>query len=280
MRATRTHRASAVLTALAGAACLAATAGADTFFVDTPGTNNIDALASTGAFIQVGLHTDSTPVTGVVMENTDAVSWDSLYAWSNSVVTLRRASFTGFDMQAHDTSTINYAGGDNDALSLVTFDAARIYFSGGRIGSIGTGGGGTTDDAVFISGGTVLQSVVCAGGAITISGGEFFLSSELLPPGPPAFSFVSITPGGIQFLSDEGGLTAQYVGYDSLYGGSIWSISGGLADGGTLNGHLFVDVGSTSTSEILNAGGLTVVPAPGAIALICAAGLVARRRRR
>ncbi|MBL9141390.1 MAG: hypothetical protein JNK53_05935 [Phycisphaerae bacterium] len=244
--------------ALAAAVACAGTAMADVF-IDSPGPNNLDTIAD-GEIIAVGIDAGYVPTAGVFATNTVSKTFEYLYAWSDSVVTLNAATFTGFDLQAHDTSIIYYVGGENPDLSLVTYDDAAIHVSGGTIGFLGTGGGTGNGGTATITGGTIVQNASCAGGSLVISGGTFGVPSYGLP-----FSFISLVPAGITFQGLGGDIVATFVelGTEDVYGfgGNIWQLSGTLANGGSLDGLFMIDVGIDDPTVIVNYAGVRIAGA-------------------
>lgn len=241
---------------LAAACALAATAFADFVYVSTPGPNNLD-LVDDFSFISTGIDSGFTAVTGVVATNSTAKVFDSLYSWSDSVVYLNGATFYGFDMQAHGTSVIHLQGGDNSALSALTFDDAQITLSGGSIGFLATGGGDELSNGgtASMSGGTVAEALFCYKGHITVSGGSFGDPTYGFP-----YSLYSYVPAGVAFSGT--GLVAEFVGVetDPDYGGDVWRFVGGtFADGSDPTGRYFVDAGVVNGgTAIVNYSGVAI----------------------
>jgi hypothetical protein len=237
--------------ALVAAGFCTATAAAD-IFVDTPGPNNLDIIDD-GSFIATGIDSGFSPVSGVFATNNLPKTFDSLYAWSDSQVTLNAASFFGFDLQAHDTSVINYNGGINPTLTLVTFDDAVINVTGGTIGFLGTGGGTGNGGTAVVSGGSITEVVSCAGGTMLVSGGSFGTPTYGLP-----YSFISLIPSGITFQGT--GIVATYMGVDvgNGFDGNAWLLSGTLSDGTSVDGLYMVDVGIFDPTVIVNYAGVTI----------------------
>lgn len=240
------------LTAAAASLCVAA-ASADVL-VDIPGPSSLDSIAD-GSFITVGIDGSFSPVLGVVATNSAAKTWDSLYSWSDSIVYLTNATFTGFDLQAHDTSTINYSGGSNPDLSVATFDDAAFNMSGGTLGFLGSGGGTGFGGTVTVSGGTVAQGVACAGGAVFITGGTYLTPTYGLP-----FTFISLVPAGVTFSGTN--ILAYYQGIDlgNGFDGNVWKLKGTLANGGSVDGLYMVDVGIFDPTIIVNYAGVQIAP--------------------
>lgn len=240
------------LAAAAASLCVAA-ASADVL-VDSPGPSSLDSIAD-GSFITVGIDGSFSPVLGVVASNSAAKTWDSLYSWSDSIVYLTNATFTGFDLQAHDTSTINYSGGVNPDLSVATFDDAAFNMSGGTLGFLGSGGGTGFGGTVTVSGGTVAQGVACAGGAVFITGGTYLTPTYGLP-----FSFISLVPAGVTFSGTN--ILAYYQGIDlgNGFDGNVWKLKGTLANGGSVDGLYMVDVGIFDPTIIVNYAGVQIAP--------------------
>jgi hypothetical protein len=246
-------RACAVLRTLAAAVVglSIGTAAAD-YLVSDPGPNNLD-LAPDGEFVIVGLDGSFSPVSGVIATNVVGKEFFALFAWSNSVVTLANATFTGpsgYGVQARDTSTVNYTGGFNPDLELTAFDAATINMSGGTAGFLATDfdGGFAT-----LTGGTITQLVSCFGGSIVVSGGALSAPTYGLP-----YSFLSFVPAGVTFQGT--GVVAEWVGVDDNgFDGNIWLLHGTLANGGSLEGVYMVDVGVFDPTVIVNYAGVTIM---------------------
>ncbi len=237
------HLRALAMTAAGLCACVSL---ASEVYIDTPGPNNLDTHPD-GSFFITGVAAGYTAVSGVIATNTVSKTFDSVYSWSDSVVYLNDATFFGFDLQAHDTSTINYNGGVNPYLSLVTYDAAVINMTGGTVGFLGSGGG-----VINLTGGTVTESVGCTGGVIHVTGGSFGTPTYGLP-----YSFVSTVPSGVIFSGT--GIVAQFMGVDTNgFDGNIWLLSGTLANGGSVEGLLMVDVGIFDPTVIVNYGGVTI----------------------
>lgn len=237
--------------ALTAAALMAGPAVADVF-LSSLGLSTLDATP-TGEFVHVGITAAYEPVPGVVVNNTTPIHLYSLYTWSDSVVTLTEATFSGEDLQAHDSSTINYAGGYNPYLSLITFDDAVINVTGGTIGYLGTGGGMGAGGTAYMSGGTVTETIACAGGAVYVSGGTFGTPTYGLP-----YTFISLVPDGVTFQGTN--VLAHYVGVDTFSGfdGNVWQLTGTLDNGGTVDGLYMVDVGNFDPTVIVNYAGVTI----------------------
>lgn len=227
----------------------AGTAGAE-YLVSDSGPNNLD-LAPDGEFVTVGLDGSYSPVIGVVATNVVGKEFYALFAWSDSVVTLANATFTGpsgYGVQARDTSTVNYTGGFNPELELVTFDSGTINVSGGTIGFLATGGGTAT-----LSGGTVTQLVSCYDGTLFVTGGTLGTPGYGLP-----YSFMSFVPAGVTFSGT--GIEAEWVGVDDNgFEGNVWLLHGTLANGGSLEGVYMVDVGIFDPTIIVNYAGVTIM---------------------
>lgn len=239
--------------ALAVAGFCASTAGAQVF-VDQPGPNNLDLIAD-GEAIYVGLDANFAPVPGVQALNTVGKSFNSLYAWSDSVTELNNAFFSGLELLAFENSVVNYAGGNNPEINAITFDDATINFTGGTIGSLGTGGGLGFGGTAYINGGTILEVVGCTGGKIYVTGGTFN------PPTLAPFSFYSEVPAGIAFSGT--GIVATLIDGDpgNPYGGNYWLLTGTLVNGGSVDGVFIVDAGIFDPTVIVNYSGVAIAGA-------------------
>ena len=243
------------LLTVGAAALVAATASADFVYVSTPGPNNLDLLDD-GVFVTVGVDgTSFDHVSGVIGTTVTNKLFESIYTWSDSVVNINGALFFGSDLQAHETSTINYQGGENPFLTLVTFDDATINFSGGTVGFIGTGGGDefSNGGSANITGGVITQNISCAKGSIFMSGGQLLTPDYGLP-----YSFLSFVPAGVTFSGNA--VEAEWIGIESGNGfdGNIWKLSGTLNDGSSLEGFYMVDVGIFDPTIIVNYAGVTI----------------------
>ncbi len=236
---------------IAAAGLCAGSAVADVY-VDTAGPNNLDLIPN-GSFINTGITSGFVPVTGVFATNVTGKAFDSLYSYSDSVVDLNNATFSGYDMLVFNSSIINYHGGTNDDLTVVTFDDATFNLSGGSIAYLGTGGGTGFGGSATVSGGTITQNITCLTGAIAVTGGNFSAPTYGMP-----YSFFSFTPAGISFAGS--GIVAHYIGIETggSFDGNVWLLSGTLANGGSVAGLYMVDVGIFDPTVIVNYAGVAI----------------------